>query len=421
MMAAEASKPVLQTVGNYDLLEKIAEGGMGTVYKGRNRTTGDVVAVKLVSPQMASNPVFLQRFEKEYNVARSLDHPNIVRALDFGTAGGRSFLVMEFIDGESLGQRLERDGKLPEAEAIRLISLAAEGLQNAHKQGLIHRDVKPDNIMVTPEGRVKLADLGLVKEMDADINLTRTGRGLGTPHFMAPEQFKNAKNADVRCDIYSLGATLYMMVTGQMPFQSCGPLDAFMKKINNELSAPRKLNPELSDRINAAILRAMSADPEQRPATCQEFIDDLNGVGTRKTPAAKSDGSGLELWYLIYKDEEGEPHMVKGSVKGIRSSLKEGLLGDASNVKAGRSKTGTFRPLRSYPEFRDLVPGAGTPAGGEKPARSTAVTSAPKKAAGPHIPLEKGDSASLEWIKLLVLIALAVGAGVVVAFLLHGG
>ena len=164
---------------------------------------------------------------------------------------------MEFVEGESLGQKIERDGRMNEEEAIRVISLVAAGLQKAHKQGLIHRDVKPDNVLLMPDGQVKLTDLGLVKEIEADLNFTRTGRGLGTPHFMAPEQFRNAKKADVRCDVYSLGATLYMMVTGELPFQSNGPLDAWMKKINNEIDAPRKWNPELTERVDWAIRRAI--------------------------------------------------------------------------------------------------------------------------------------------------------------------
>src|SRR5947209_5983823 len=174
---------------------------------------------------------------------------------------------MEFVEGESLGQRLEREGRIPEAEAIRLIAQVAQGLHRAHRQNLVHRDVKPDNILVTRDGTAKLADLGLVKETDADLNLTKTGRGLGTPHFMAPEQFRDAKNADPRCDIYSLGATLYQMVTGELPFRSNGPLEAWMKKIQNELVQPRKLVPALSERVDWAIRRAMSADPEQRPTT----------------------------------------------------------------------------------------------------------------------------------------------------------
>src|SRR6516162_3804192 len=259
-MAPNASEVAFEVVGDYELIEKIAEGGMGTVHKGRHRVTGDIVAIKLVAPHMVKNPTYLQRFEKEYQTARSLVHPHIVRALEMGTADGRPYLVMEFDEGDSVGQMLERVGKLAEAEAIRLITQAAEGLIHAHNQGLIHRDIKPDNIMVTPSGTVKIADLGLVKELESDLNLTRTGRGLGTPHFMAPEQFRNAKNVDVRSDIYSLGATLYQMVTGELPFRSNGPLDAWMKKIQNDLTPPKTLVPTLSDRLDWAITRAMSPE-----------------------------------------------------------------------------------------------------------------------------------------------------------------
>jgi serine/threonine protein kinase len=344
-----------QSVGRYDLVEKIAEGGMGTVYKARHQETGQLAAIKIVPAHLAKNPILLKRFEQEYNAAKTLDHANIVRALDFGQTGGCPYLVMEYVDGESLGQRLEREHHLPESEAIRIIAQVAQGLYRAHKKGLVHRDVKPDNVLLTSDGQVKLADLGLVKEIDTDLNLTRTGRGLGTPHFMAPEQFRNAKNADVRCDIYSLAATLYQMVTGELPFKSNGPLDAWMKKINNELSPPRSLMPSLSERVDWAIRRGMNPDPNQRPASCREFVEDLTGHSTRKiTPALDGEGKG-EVWYLVYKDEDGVVHTVKGTTVGIRRSLKEKLLGDAANVRASRTKGGPFEPLRSHPEFRDLA------------------------------------------------------------------
>src|SRR5437762_7357986 len=262
---------------------------------------------------------------------------------------------MEFVEGESLGQKIERDGRMPEAEAIRVIGQVAQGLHRAHKQNLIHRDVKPDNILVTSEGIAKLADLGLVKETETDLNLTKTGRGLGTPHFMAPEQFRNAKNADIRCDIYSLGATLYQMVTGELPFRSNGPLDAWMKKIQNDLTPPRRLVATLSERMEWAILRAMSANPEKRPASCREFIEDLTGHSTRHGANTECGATPQEVWFLVYRDESGEMHTVKGSAPAIRKSLKEGLLGDALNVRASRLKSGPFEPLRDHPEFRDMV------------------------------------------------------------------
>src|SRR5262249_16849190 len=154
----------------------------------------------------------------------------------------------------------------------------------------------------------------------------------------------NAKNADVRCDIYSLAATLYMMLTGKLPFESCGPLDAWMKKVNNELPQIKELKPSISERVNWAVSRAMSADPNQRPRNCREFIEDLTGHTTRKiSPIATS---SQDFWYMVFKDDEGVLHTVKGTLQGIRRSLKEGLLGDASNIRASKSKQGPFELLR---------------------------------------------------------------------------
>jgi serine/threonine protein kinase len=438
-MALNTSKAVVQTIGEYELVEKVAEGGMGSIYRARHLETGQVVAIKIMPAHMASNVTLLKRFEQEFRAASRLDHPNIVRAIDYGDNGSTPYLVMEFVEGESLGQRIERDGRMPEAEAVRIIAQVAQGLHRAHKQGIIHRDVKPDNVMVTPEGVAKLADLGLVKEVDADLNLTKTGRGLGTPHFMAPEQFRSAKDADIRADIYSLGATLYMMVTGELPFRSNGPLDAWMKKMNNDLTPPRQLVPDLSERVDWAIRRAMSPNKDQRPSSCREFYEDLTGQSTRRIGGSDSGTAAAvdqDLWYLVYKDEEGALHTVKGSTSAIRRSLKDGLLGDASNVRASRAKTGPFEQLRSYPEFRDLVvtpaplsvPVASTgtsslhlsgshPATG-RPSPAATVTRPPAPpTAAPHISLETTNSHNLEWLKWLMLVIVAV-LSAVIAFLL---
>src|SRR4051794_7992967 len=306
-MGLDTAKGSMQVVGNYELVAKIAEGGMGAIYRGRDRDSGETVAVKIMPPHMAANPVLLKRFEQEFKAASRLDHPNIVRAIAYGDQGSSPYLVMEFVEGESLGQKLEREGALPEAEAIRIVAQVAQGLHRAHKQGMVHRDVKPDNVLIRTDGVAKLADLGLVKETETDLNLTKTGRGLGTPHFMAPEQFRNAKGADIRCDIYSLGATLYQMVTGELPFRSNGPLDAWMKKIQNDLVPPKQLVPALSDRVSWAVLRAMSPAPEQRPPSCREFVEDLTWHSTRRLPGTAGGGMApsQDLWYLIYKDEQG--------------------------------------------------------------------------------------------------------------------
>ena len=372
LMPTETAAPPMRTIGNYELIEKIAEGGMGAVYKGRHRTSGQIVAIKIVPPDTAKNQILLKRFEMEFRAASVLNHPNIVKALDYNGIG-TPFLVMEFVDGESLGQRVERVGAIPEREAIKIIAQVCDGLHKAHKQSLIHRDVKPDNILVTLDGVAKLTDLGLVKDVDAELNLTRTGRGLGTPHFMSPEQFRNAKNADVKCDIYSLGATLYMMVTGEVPFAKTNPLDCWMKKVKNDFPAPRKVNPALSERIDWAIRRSMSADPNQRPATCREFVEDLTGSaaaihGPPSTAIPKVEqGSSTEstphptdtiedsLWYMVYRGPNGQQHTVKGLTTNIRENLRRGALGDTGTIMMSKAKTGPFTPLKNITEFRDLL------------------------------------------------------------------
>lgn len=353
-MSIETTKATLPEITGYDVLEKVAEGGMGTVYKARRREDGLIVAIKIIASSAARNAILLQRFKREFNVARQIDHPNVVKAIEFCETPPNPFLVMEFVDGESLGTRIEREGKIPEDEAKRIMVQVCQGLHRAHKQGIIHRDIKPDNILLTRDGVAKITDLGLVKDAEEEMNLTRTGRGLGTPHFMAPEQFRNAKNADVRCDVYSLGATLYMMVTGQMPFDGCSPLDAYMKKMNNEYTPPRDLEPSLSERIDWAIRRAMHVDPGMRPASCREFVEDLTGQSIR-APSMPATQVVADIWYLAYRDEFGTLHTVKGSTPNIRRAYREGLLGDASNIRACRSKQGPFQPLQAFAEFRDLI------------------------------------------------------------------
>ncbi len=352
-------------LGHYAILGKIADGGMGTVVKARNDKNGEIVAIKLMFNDLTDNPVMHKRFEQEFRAASTIDHPNVVRALDYGEWDGSPYLVMEYVDGEPLSSMIEREGPLNETEAIRLIAQVAQGLHRAHRHNLIHRDVKPDNILIakdkkTGECIAKLTDLGLVKEQAADLDLTRTGRGLGTPHFMAPEQFKNAKNATIKCDIYSLGATLYAMLTKVTPFKVANPLDAWMRKIHNEFAPVRELNPLASERVEWAIRRSMSADPMLRPKGCREFIEDLTGRSTRKSQLQPAPVGEKETWYLSWKDEKEEVHSVMGTLGAVRRSIKEGLLGDAANIsdrkiRASRTKEGPFQALRDLPEFRDIA------------------------------------------------------------------
>jgi len=267
----------LQAIGKYQILAKLADGAMGTVFKGHDPATGATVAIKRASVALSRDKVLLKRFEQEFRSTSNLNHPNIVRGLEFGWTDSRPYIVMELVDGEDMWARIERLGRLSEAEAVNYVTQVAQGLHEAHKHGIIHRDIKPDNILLTTDGQVKLADLGLSKDLEAELELTRDGRGIGTPNFIAPEQFNDAKHAGVRCDIYSLGATLYMALTGQLPF-AASTLDGILEqKLANDLVAPSKLVPSLSEHVDWAVRRAIMADPERRFASCPEFIAALSG------------------------------------------------------------------------------------------------------------------------------------------------
>jgi serine/threonine protein kinase len=258
---ARIASPPIKKVGDYLVLDKIGGGAQGTVFKGRHALTGVDVAVKLVSAEVVADEQARLRFAQECQVARLLDHPHVVRMLDFGLEGSTPYLVMEYVDGASLGDRLETQGPLAEAEAVRLFRQVGAALQWAHDKKLVHRDVKPDNILVTSTGDAKLVDLGLAKNLQGNLDLTRTNTIFGTPNFMAPEQFVDAKRTDAQSDLYALAASLYMVVTGQIPFDSEGGLvSIYQKKLANDIAPPVQFVPGLSSQANAAILRGLRAD-----------------------------------------------------------------------------------------------------------------------------------------------------------------
>jgi serine/threonine protein kinase len=285
-MSQITSQVSFATIGQYRLLERVALGTTGVVYKGEEPGTGRLVAVKVLSESLTADPVLRMRFAQECQVAQRLNHPNLVRVLDYGLDGNKPYMVMEYVPGETLGQRLERVGRLAEAEAVDVIAQTGRGLHWAHQRKLIHRDVKPDNILLAPDGAARLTDLGLVKNLDGELELTRPMSGLGTPNFMAPEQFEDARNADALCDLYSLGATLYMAVTGELPFRARSAravATIFKKKMETDLKPPRQLVPELSPHVEAAILRALHPNRKERHGSVQEFVDTLMA---RPAPAA---------------------------------------------------------------------------------------------------------------------------------------
>jgi serine/threonine protein kinase len=221
------------------------------------------------------NATLHKRLATEFRAATELEHPNIVRALEIGSEGTTSYLVYELVEGENLGDRIERKGKLSEAESVRIITQIAQALHYAHLRNVIHRDVKPDNILVLPDGRAKLTDFGLAKDYNNDQDLTRHAAGLGTPHFMAPEQFSQAKTVDPRADIYSLGATLYHLVMGELPFTGGDSMEVMAKQVMEALNSGNMKNVGVSKHMNYFIERMMSKDKDLRYSTPRELVDDI--------------------------------------------------------------------------------------------------------------------------------------------------
>lgn len=280
MLKEPPAKP--RQVGAYELLERIGAGGMSTVYRARDTRSNATVAVKIASRQVIGNPQLSRRFELEYALVRPLDHPNLVKVLDHGVADKLPYLVMEFADGPSLEQHLKKHPRLAEHEAIAITLQVAEALDYLHGQKIIHRDVKPGNILLTAYGDAKLADLGLIKDLDSLTPLTKSRMSVGTTQFAAPEQFDDARSADAASDVYSLAATLYVMVTGEYPFGAAGGIQGLQRKLANQFETPVSKRPDLRDSVDAAIRLGLHAEPLKRPPLC---LFSALLTGEKKIPA----------------------------------------------------------------------------------------------------------------------------------------
>jgi serine/threonine protein kinase len=256
-----------------EILELLGAGGMGAVYKVRQPQLDRTVALKLLSRQLAQDPAFVERFNREAKVLARLSHPNIVAVFDFGTAGPYCYLLMEYVDGVNLRQAMRTGGFTP-AEALTLIQDVCAALQFAHEEGILHRDIKPENILIDAKGRVKIADFGIAKLVGggaaADVTLTLQGSILGSPHYMAPEQIETPGDVDQRADIYSLGVVLYEMLTGELPIGRFA--------LPSEKAA-------MDARIDDIVLRTLAKERELRYQTVDELKTGFEGIGNPAAPS----------------------------------------------------------------------------------------------------------------------------------------
>ncbi|MFH0962869.1 MAG: serine/threonine-protein kinase [Planctomycetota bacterium] len=310
-------------LGAYEILGRIGQGGMGAVYRARHTNLGVEVAVKVLSPRFATDPGFIARFKREAKAAAALSHPNIVRVSDAGEDRGLHYIVMEFVDGTTLAEVLSREGRLPVVRALEIVRQIADALVHAEERKIVHRDITPGNIMLTREGVVKLADLGLAKQVGSELatGATETGATIGTPYYMSPEQVVDSKNVDHRSDIYSLGATLYHLVSGKRPFDG-GSAYEIMRRVETDEPAPlAKLDPKLPKTLCNLVARMMAKNPDDRYGNARALLADIDRISAGKSIArfrAKMRG--------IMPAGEARKHWKGALVAGLSAALVSGAL-----------------------------------------------------------------------------------------------
>ncbi len=268
--------------GKYEVLETIGRGGMGTVYKARQTNLDRIVAIKMLSEELAADPEFRARFQQEATVVARLNHPNIVQVHDIETHKNTFCIIMEFVDGENVQQKIDRDVTLPDAEVMDIGAQVARALAYAHTRGIIHRDIKPDNIHVTPRGIAKVMDFGIARYLDSKLK-TQTGISMGTPKFMSPEQV-TGKNVDGQTDLYSLGVCLYYCLTGRPPFDGENAISVATRHLYEQPELPSKINPSIAPQVEAAVLKAMEKQKNNRYKTGVEMAEALEAAVGRKFP-----------------------------------------------------------------------------------------------------------------------------------------
>lgn len=260
-------------VGNYKIIDKIGEGGMGAVFKGVDLMLEREVAIKMLRPELAQQPNVVERFRTEAVTLAKLNHPNVATLHSFFRQGEDFFMVMEFVRGETLDSLIRQNGAMPCERAVELFSMALEGIDHAHRMGIVHRDIKPANMMLTETGSIKVMDFGIARVLGSD-RLTRAGHLIGTAEYMSPEQVRG-EETDARSDIYSLGILLYEMLTGRVPFNSASEYELMRSQIEDAPTPPRAFSPQVPLRIEQAIMRALAKKREARYQSASEFRKSL--------------------------------------------------------------------------------------------------------------------------------------------------
>ncbi len=276
----------------YEMVEKIARGGMADVYRAHDLLLDRPVALKVLFPELSTSETFVERFRREATAAANLSHPNIVSVYDWGREENTYFIIMELIDGETLGSLIRRRGQLDFDYAAAIAADVASALNYAHRHGVVHRDVKPGNVLIAEDGHVKVTDFGIARAQTANEGLTQTGSVMGTATYISPEQAEG-RQLDGRSDVYSLGVVLYEMLSGQPPFTGDSTVSVALKQVKEQAPALSSLRPDVPKPLEEVVAKAMRKDPETRYATAQDFRADLLRFIQRRPVEASRDAGDL--------------------------------------------------------------------------------------------------------------------------------
>ncbi len=300
-------KAAAHRIPGYKILGKLGMGAMAIVYKAKQLSLNRDVAIKVLPKRFSENPEYVERFYKEGQAAAKLNHTNIVQAYDVGEAGGYNYFVMEYVEGKTIYDDLSAGKVYSEKEALEIIIQVAHALEHAHARGLIHRDIKPKNIMLTDNGKVKLADMGLARETaDIEAAESEAGKAYGTPYYIAPEQIRGEIDIDGRADIYGLGATFYHMVTGRVPFMADDPADVMRKHLRDPLVPPDHINTTLTAGISEVIEIMMAKKKKNRYKNVEELLIDLEALRGGEPPVRARARFDVSMYKQLETGEDVE-------------------------------------------------------------------------------------------------------------------
>lgn len=395
--AGPQKKKSVKQLGDFELKKKLGKGGMGEVFLARQVSLDRIVALKTLNKELARKEDFVARFLREARSMARLDHPNIVKVYAVDSFKGIHFVAIEYVDGKSVQDWLNKEKMFSIGDAVHIAMVCAEGMKQAHELNMVHRDIKPDNILLTSKGIVKVADFGLAKLIDEDVSMTQSGTGLGTPLYMAPEQARSAKTVDQRSDIYALGATLYHMLTGALPHKGSSALELILAKEAGKYEPARKLRPEIPEKLDLIIDKMMAKEPKHRYSNCEEVVTALSalgihspaltfisgaqptGIGRSTAPTMAGMGNSMgrtmaipsgdlnskrdaqsrerklasRTWFVQFDDPGGNKVVEKLSTGRILKMISAGAITAKARAKA--SADGSYVALAQFPEFTEAI------------------------------------------------------------------